>query len=110
MSAIIPTSSSKPINEDSTKVLNHLLECVQKCQKRFGGKTELATEFDNCVAALCLSLEAVFLHGNRNKPQENAQTSTFKQVSDIVTNSLNLNSDNQCKFKFNTSIYLYKAY
>lgn len=97
MSAIIPVNSPTTKPEDANKVLNQLLECVQQCQKRFGGKTELATEFDNCVAALCLSLEAVFLHGIRAKPQEPQQTSAFKQVSDIVTSSLNLSNDQCCK-------------
>lgn len=106
MSTVIPISSTpspsslsshtKP--EDSNKLLNQLLECVQQCQKRFGGKTELATEFDSCVAALCLTLESVLLHGLRQKPlSEGGQTSTLKQVSDIVSNTLHLNNDNLCK-------------
>lgn len=100
MSAVIPVNlPSQNRQEDSTKLLNQLLECVQDCQKRFGGKTELATEFDNCVAALCLTLEAVFLHGLRNKPQESQQYSALKQVSDIVTSSLHLGNDSPCKCK-----------
>lgn len=102
MSAIISvspaTASTTTFNypEDSNKLLNLLLECVQQCQKRFGGKSELATEFDSCVAGLCLTLEAVFLHGLRNKPL-NSESSTLKQVTNIVTNSLHLSSDNSCK-------------
>lgn len=108
MSAVIPisttttsssslkSSNSKP--ENSCKLLSQLLECVQQCQKRFGGKTELATEFDSCVAALCLSLESVLLHGLRQKPLERleGQTSALKQVSDIVSNTLNLNNECLC--------------
>lgn len=104
MSAIIPTSSTIiNRNEDSNKLLNQLLECVQQCQKRFGGKTELATEFDSCVAGLCLTLEAVFCHGLRNKPQD-AETSTIKQVTEIVTNSLHFNNDNPSNFIIKCSL------
>ncbi|XP_044754864.1 sorting nexin-29 [Coccinella septempunctata] len=91
MSAVIPTSlTSQNTNksEDSNILLKHLLECVQNCQKRFGGKTELATEFDSCVIALCLTLEQVLSHGLRSKPLELPQTSTLKQVSGIVASSL----------------------
>lgn len=94
MSAIISVSSPSPVpkaQQSSESLLNHLLECVQQCQKRYGGKTELATEFDNCVAALCLSLESVFSHGvKQNEPQS---TSTLKHVSDIVSTTLHLGND-----------------
>lgn len=94
MSAVV---SLPPQNhEDPDKLLGQLLDCVKDCQKRFGGRTELATEFDNCVVALCLTLETVFLHGLRNKPQETPQ-STLKQVSEIVTSSLHLGNDAPCK-------------
>ncbi|KAI4461196.1 sorting nexin-29-related [Holotrichia oblita] len=100
MSTVIPisttstsVSSTHSKSEDSGKLLNQLLECVQHCQKRFGGKTELATEFDSCVAALCLSLESVLLHGLRQKPIPEGQTSALRQVSDIVSNTLHLSND-----------------
>lgn len=98
MSAIIPVSTNLSRSEDSKKLLSQLLECVQKCQKRFGGKTELATEFDSCVAALCLTLEAVFSHGLRNKPQE-TEMSAIRQVTDIVT-SLSFSSENLSKANY----------
>ncbi|GJQ71649.1 hypothetical protein Trydic_g11346 [Trypoxylus dichotomus] len=101
MSTVIPISASSPFSpssvtkpENSNKLLNQLLECVQQCQKRFGGKTELATEFDSCVIALCLSLESVLLHGLRQKPVPEGQTSALRQVSDIVSNTLHLTNDN----------------
>lgn len=96
MSAVIPTTFTQNRREDSSKLLNQLLECVQDCQKRFGGKTELATEFDSCVAALCLTLEAVFLHGLRIKPHDIQQLTTLQQVSEIVSNSLHLGNDSPC--------------
>lgn len=100
MSAIIPTSQVNSKQENAHKLLKQLLECVQDCQKRYGGKTELATEFDSCVVGLCLTLEAVLLHGVKSKVQENSQNSTLKQVSDIVTSSLHLGGENPCKFFF----------
>lgn len=98
MSAVISTSlpsQTKP--ESAEKLLKQLLECVQECQRRYGGKTELATEFDSCVVALCLTLEAVLLNGLRAKAQESPQTSTLKQVSDIVANSLHIGNESPCK-------------
>lgn len=99
MSVVMPTSLTTYQNtrEDSEKLLNQLLECVQNCQRRFGGKTELATEFETCVAALCLTLEAVFSHGLRPKPLQPQQLSKLT-VSDIVTNSLHLGNDSPCKY------------
>ncbi|KAL3268225.1 hypothetical protein HHI36_007349 [Cryptolaemus montrouzieri] len=94
--SVIPTSlgTHNLKSEDSDILLKQLLECVQNCQKRFGGKTELATEFDSCVIALCLTLERVLSHGLRSKRFESQQTSTLKQVSEIVASSLNIGNDN----------------
>lgn len=104
MSTIIPISSTSSSSSsslaksvDSTKLLGQLLECVQQCQKRFGGKTELATEFDSCVAALCLTLETVLLHGLRQKALVEGQ-SALRQVSDIVSNTLHIGNDSYCEF------------
>lgn len=101
MSVIVPVSSSPQSNGEDDKLLVRLLKCVQQCQKRYGGKKELATEFDSCVADLCVTLESAFLHGLRNKTQEAvAQQSTLQQVSDIISNSLHLSNDNPCKLIF----------
>lgn len=94
---------SQHINKSNApeNLLNQLLECIQNCQKRYGGKTELATEFDSCVAALCLSLEAIFLHGLRTKCLQSVeQPSTLKQVSEIVANSFSINNEKPCKYYF----------
>ncbi|XP_019874648.2 sorting nexin-29 [Aethina tumida] len=82
---------SQKTTQDAGHLLQQLLECVQDCQKRYGGKTELATEFDSCVAGLCLSLEAVLLHGLRNKCVE--PQSALKQVSEIVVNTLHIGNE-----------------
>lgn len=101
MSAVVAHQPSQKNNiEKGEKLLSQLLECVQECQKRYGGKTELATEYDSCIAALCLSLEAVFLHGLRPKAVNSTQqSSTLKHVSDIVVQSLNIGNETSCKYK-----------
>jgi len=59
-----------------------------KCQLRFGGKRELATEMDSRVCILCLKLEAIFMHGLKKKPLLNSPTSQ----SSILSGTLQLNS------------------
>lgn len=97
MSTIINSPSNQPTldtKEEADRLLKKLLNYVKECQRKYGGKTELATEFDNCVAGLCTSLEFIFMHGLRTKPQEtNQQNFTLKQVSEIVSNSLSFSSD-----------------
>lgn len=95
MSAIINTSNIPPVdhNQEADNLLTKLLNYVKECQKKYGGKTELATEYDNCVAGLCNSLEMIFLHGLRAKPQEMNQNFTLKQVSEIVSNTLSFHND-----------------
>ncbi|KAL1494753.1 hypothetical protein ABEB36_010301 [Hypothenemus hampei] len=80
---------SKSDPEHTNILLKQLLDCIQRCQRRYGGKNVLATEFDSCVAGLCLCLEGVFLHGLRTKPIQNP----LKQVSEIVAQSLNIRQE-----------------
>nr|CAI5849692.1 unnamed protein product [Callosobruchus analis] len=97
MSAIVsPLSSKENSANEGEDLLKQLLDCVKECQKRYGGKKELATEFDSCVAGLCLSLEAVFLHGLKTKAltAENGP-SALKQVSDIVAHSLHITNETE---------------
>lgn len=96
MSAIInSTQASQACTEkdSSGKLLSTLLDYVKQCQVKYGGKTELATEFDHCVAGLCCALEAVLSHGLRTKPQDELHGSALKQVSDIVSSSLSFNNE-----------------
>lgn len=97
MSAIINTPQAAQAcseKDEAENLLTTLLFYVKQCQARFGGKTELATEFDHNVAGLCSALEAVLAHGLRPKPIDpSGQGSTLKQVSDIVSNSLSLTND-----------------
>ncbi|KAH1009317.1 hypothetical protein HUJ04_001689 [Dendroctonus ponderosae] len=99
--ALLLNSSARP--EDPDLLLKQLLDYVQRCQRRqvgarvviYGGKNELATEFDSCVAGLCLCLEGVFLHGLRTKSfsSQNQVNSALKQVSDIVAQSLHIRQE-----------------
>lgn len=107
MSAVA-ISFSQPPNKsiEAEKLLKQLLECVQDCQKRYGGKTELATELDSCIVGLCLSLEEIFLHGLKSQPTE--QQFTLKQVSAIVANSLSTGS-NEVLCKYSLWVVLIKV-
>lgn len=109
MSAVtIPYSQHANKSNEPEILLKQLLECVQSCQKRYGGKTELATEFDSCVAGLCLSLERIFLYGLRTKSLHSTeQPSTLKQVSDIISNSFISSNENPCKYALTYSYNLY---
>ncbi|CAH1111496.1 unnamed protein product [Psylliodes chrysocephalus] len=92
--SVVPT---KPLptkqSEEADKLLKQLLECVQNCQKRFGGKTELATEYDSCIAGLCYTLEAVLLFGLKTKICASHNSSAIKQVSEILINTLNTGNE-----------------
>lgn len=96
--SVVPT---KPLptkqSEEADKLLKQLLECVQNCQKRFGGKTELATEYDSCIAGLCYTLEAVLLFGLKTKICASHNSSAIKQVSEILINTLNTGNEYSCK-------------
>lgn len=72
------------------QLMADLHDAVKKCQVRFGGRAELATESDPHVASLCCRLEAALSHGLRSKPL-NKTSSAFKQMTEIVSTSLMLN-------------------
>lgn len=89
MSAVVPSGSlnsgsstglSEQQESDRQRLLSSLLNAVKACQTRFGGRSQLATESEPCVAALCASLEAVLWHGLRSKPAS-AHNSTLRYVS-----------------------------
>ncbi len=69
-------SSGSP-TEERAQLMADLHDSVKKCQARFGGRAELATESDPHVAALCCCLEAALSHGLRAKPL-NKSSSAFK--------------------------------
>ncbi|CAB3386087.1 Hypothetical predicted protein [Cloeon dipterum] len=98
MSAVIPPGSLPSNNalleqqkeEERQKLLTSLLNAVKACQTRFGGRSQLATESESCVAALCTSLEAVLLHGLKPKPGS-GQASALRHMTELVSTSLSLN-------------------
>lgn len=81
-------SSGSPVKERE-QLMADLHDAVKKCQVRFGGRAELATESDPHVATLCCRLEAALSHGLRAKPL-NKSSSTLKQMTEIVSTSLML--------------------
>ena len=64
-------------SKDRQQLMSDLHDAVKKCQVRFGGRAELATESDPHVATLCCCLEGALAHGLRAKPLNKA-SSTFK--------------------------------
>lgn len=68
MSAIVPsTHNVTDIDHviEKQKLLEDLLAAAKNCHVRFGGRAELATESEVCVAQLCHIFESIFSHGIR---------------------------------------------
>ncbi|XP_047370640.1 sorting nexin-29 isoform X4 [Vespa velutina] len=93
MSAMVPGTHNVMSNEQSChhtierqKLLEDLLDAAKKCYIRFGGRAELATESDTCVAQLCFILEAIFSHGLRTNCIEKVNLA-LKHVSALVSGS-----------------------
>nr|CAD7408261.1 unnamed protein product [Timema cristinae] len=90
MSAVMPLSGTDALrSEGRQRLLSELLEAVKRCQIRFGGRTELATEADQRVAVLCALLEAALCHGLRSRPLVKS-SSTLRQVTEIVSSSFHI--------------------
>ncbi|KAI4491719.1 hypothetical protein M0804_003111 [Polistes exclamans] len=93
MSAMVPGTNNVMNNDQSShhtlerqKLLDDLLDAAKKCYIRFGGRAELATESDACVAQLCSILEAIFSHGLRTNCIEKVNFA-LKHVSALVSGS-----------------------
>lgn len=65
-------------------LLSNLLSCVQQCQVRYGGKSELATENEEVVSKLCRSLELALSHGLKLQSRTGF---ALKQVTELVSNN-----------------------
>uniref|UniRef100_A0A182J7H1 Sorting nexin-29 n=1 Tax=Anopheles atroparvus TaxID=41427 RepID=A0A182J7H1_ANOAO len=52
--------------QERKELINELLATVQECQRQYGSKTELATEHDTRILALCDVWERVLSHGLRS--------------------------------------------
>ncbi|XP_049804040.1 sorting nexin-29 isoform X2 [Schistocerca nitens] len=70
-------------------LMSELLEAVKRCQVRFGGRAELATESDPCVALLCHRMEAALSHGLRSRAISKT-SSAFRHMTEIVSTSLHI--------------------
>ncbi|KAJ8725592.1 hypothetical protein PYW08_003775 [Mythimna loreyi] len=58
--------------ENGKTIYQELQNCVQNCQTRFGGKSELATEDDIRIAQLCEKWEKLLSHGIRTNLSNSA--------------------------------------
>lgn len=68
--------------ETGKGIFQDLLSCVQNCQNRFGGKSELATEDDIRIVQLCEKWENVLSHGIRTNLSNSA-------IQNLVSAGLN---------------------
>lgn len=98
---------NSPASEVRSELLNSFLDCVQQCQVRYGGKTELASEKDTHVSELCASLEAVISHGLRISPVQSntpvvTPAATLKNVSKLISGRLHLTEEKQGEFLVRT--------
>jgi len=73
----MPSKGAQSRAEERKKLIDNVHKAVKQCQTRFGGGTELATETDARVAALCRSLECALAHGLRVRPLK-TNTSALK--------------------------------
>ncbi|KYN01154.1 Sorting nexin-29, partial [Cyphomyrmex costatus] len=85
MSAIVPnTHNIVDHATEKEKLLEDLLVSAKECHVRFGGRAELATESETCVAKLCHIFELIFSHGLKTNYIEKIN-SAFRHVSDLVS-------------------------
>ncbi|XP_045519198.1 sorting nexin-29-like isoform X2 [Pieris brassicae] len=74
----------KKRKENAKLILKDLIICIENCQSRFGGRSELATEDDIRIVNLCEKWEKVLSHGLRT----NLSNYTLQN---FVTAGLNFN-------------------
>ncbi|XP_029676550.1 sorting nexin-29-like isoform X2 [Formica exsecta] len=85
MSAIVPNTHNIIDHAiEKEKLLENLLVSAKECHIRFGGRAELATESEACVAKLCHIFELIFSHGLKTNYIEKIN-SAFRHVSDLVS-------------------------
>ncbi|KAJ0180475.1 hypothetical protein K1T71_003879 [Dendrolimus kikuchii] len=81
--AIDNKEEAKKRIENGKQILQDLQSCIQNCQNRFGGKSELATEDDLRIVHLCENWEKTLSHGIRTNLSNSA-------IQNLVTAGLNL--------------------
>ncbi|KAG5336930.1 SNX29 protein, partial [Acromyrmex heyeri] len=85
MSAIVPNTHNVVDHAtEKEKLLEDVLVSAKECHVRFGGRAELATESEACVAKLCHIFELIFSHGLKTNYIEKIN-SAFRHVSDLVS-------------------------
>ncbi|XKL68388.1 hypothetical protein PGB90_003879 [Kerria lacca] len=68
---------------EKNNLQSDLLTAVKECQKKYGGRIELATELDSLVAHVCYCFEAIFNHGfKKNNLKNNAKKLVDVKFSD----------------------------
>jgi len=83
MSEIVKCTSAA---ERRQEMLDSTLGAVKRCQVRFGGKVELATEGNEEVLNLCTKLEMALMHGMKVSTPSLGMA-VIKNVKDLVSNN-----------------------
>ncbi|XP_058444266.1 sorting nexin-29 [Malaya genurostris] len=71
-------SSSRRFELERKALAEELLTVVKECQKKYGSKTELATESDSRIVLLCDTWERALSHGLKSN------SSVLKNMTDLV--------------------------
>ena len=72
--------------ERRQEMLDSVLSAVKKCQIRFGGKVELATEGNEEINILCSKLELTLIHGMK-VTTPSLGMAVIKNVKDLESNN-----------------------
>jgi len=76
-------SSTPSASQVRQKLLQASLDCVKKCQVRYGGKTELAIGEEESVQELCKQIELILSHGLKDK-DTHLGLAVIRNVRDLV--------------------------
>jgi len=83
--ARLTTSSGGTPAERRQEILETTLQAVKRCQVRYGGKQELATEGSDEVQGLLTRLELVLGHGMREPGAPSLGLAVMRNVKDLVS-------------------------
>lgn len=64
------TDEQREAEIERTNLQKNLLSAVKECQKKYGGRVQLATELDVLVSHVCHCFEAIFSHGLKKQLPE----------------------------------------
>ncbi|CAH0748160.1 unnamed protein product [Diatraea saccharalis] len=88
--AIDSKEEAKKRKDFGKVILQDLATCVQNCQNRFGGKSELATEDDLRISQLCEKWEKVLSHGIRTNLSTSALQNLVSAGLNFTFNIVNI--------------------